>query len=49
MSSETEPAESAIRETYSEYAMGEKTVATITDPENGSAWIQSDVVEEVRP
>lgn len=38
-----------IRETYEEYADGDDRIATIADPENGHAWIQSDCVVEVVP
>lgn len=37
----------AIRETYEEFAVGDATVGMIADPENGNAWIQSTVVEQV--
>lgn len=38
-----------IRETYQEYNVGSRRVATISDPENAAAWIQSTVTEEVVP
>jgi len=36
-----------IRETYEEYTVGATRVATIADPENTTAWIQSTVTAEV--
>lgn len=39
--------ETEIRETYQEYSVGSRRVATISDPENASAWIQSTVTAEV--
>lgn len=36
-----------IRETYEEYNVGTTRVATIADPENTAAWIQSTVTTEV--
>lgn len=36
-----------IRETYQEYTVGSRRVATISDPENAAAWIQSTITEEV--
>lgn len=39
----------SIRETYEEFADGQHTVATIADPENGHAWIRSDVVQSIVP
>lgn len=38
-----------IRETYQEYSVGNRRIATISDPENAAAWIQSTVTEEVVP
>ena len=35
----TEAAESAIRETYEEYDVGDTRLAMIADPENEHAWI----------
>lgn len=36
-----------IRETYQEYTVGDRRVATISDPENAAAWIQSTETAEV--
>lgn len=36
-----------VRETYEEYAVGETTVSMIADPENGHAWIQSTLTQQV--
>jgi len=43
----TEAAESAIRETYEEYDVGDARLAMIADPENEHAWIQSDLTEPI--
>jgi len=43
----TEAAESAIRETYEEYDVGDNRLAMIADPENEHAWIQSDLTEAI--
>lgn len=32
-----------IRETYEEYVLEDRRVGLIADPENGDAWIQSDL------
>jgi hypothetical protein len=42
MSTRSDP-DIPIRETYEEFDLGEVRVAMIADPENGHAWIQSDV------
>lgn len=36
-----------IRETYQEYSVGSRRVATISDPENAAAWIQSTETQKV--
>jgi len=41
--------DTAIRETYEEYDIGDTRLAMIADPENEHAWIQSDVTESVEP
>ncbi|MFB6087449.1 MAG: hypothetical protein ABEJ85_02920 [Haloarculaceae archaeon] len=38
-----------IRETYEEYALGDTRVGLIADPENASAWIQSDRTQTIEP
>lgn len=38
-----------IRETYREYAVGQTRVATIADPRNDAAWIQSTCTSTVEP
>ena len=43
----TEAAESAIRETYEEYDVGDTRLAMIADPENEHAWIQSDLTDPI--
>ena len=40
-------AEGWIRETYEVYGDGERAVAMIADPQNGHAWIKSDLVQSV--
>jgi hypothetical protein len=37
-----------IRETYEEFTVGETRIAILTDPENDTAWIQSDLTEEIQ-
>lgn len=39
----------SIRATYDEYVFAGRTVGTISDPEHGGAWLQSDVTVRVRP
>lgn len=41
--------ETTIRETFTEYRIGEDTVAVIKDPENDLAWILSTSSCSVRP
>lgn len=41
--------ETAITATYDEFRLCGQTVGTISDPDNGRAWIQSDVVEQIEP
>lgn len=43
------PGEGAIRETYEEYRLGRRTFATIADPANDRAWVQSDLAVRVEP
>jgi len=43
----TEAAESAIRESYEEYDIGDTRLAMIVDPENEHAWVQSDLTEPI--
>jgi|AntDeeMetagen285_2_1112576.scaffolds.fasta_scaffold05909_3 hypothetical protein len=38
-----------IRETYEEHTDGQRTVATIADPQNGHAWVRSDLVQSIVP
>lgn len=38
-----------IGETYEEYTVSGVRVALIADPENGDAWIQSDVTKPIQP
>lgn len=40
-------ADRRVRATYEEYDVGGTAVATVADPENGRAWIQSTVVRPV--
>ncbi|SFS11783.1 hypothetical protein SAMN05216559_3943 [Halomicrobium zhouii] len=42
-------ADGEIRETYEVHTDGERTVATIADPENGHAWIRSDRIQSIAP
>lgn len=46
---EESPQDGAIMETYEEYTVSGVQVALIADPENGKAWIQSDVTTPVEP
>ncbi|SFG43704.1 hypothetical protein SAMN04488063_2043 [Halopelagius inordinatus] len=41
MNNENQSSEQLVRETYTEYKSGSGVIATITDPENDRAWIQS--------
>ncbi|WP_254274164.1 hypothetical protein [Haloarcula marina] len=41
------PPEHNYRETYEEQTVGQTTIATIADPENDDAWIQSTVTRAV--
>jgi hypothetical protein len=47
MSERRVPGDAPLRATYEEFDVGSARVAMIADPENGHAWIQSDVVTEV--
>ena len=38
-----------VRATFQEYTIGSTRVATIADPENHNAWIQSTVTTAVEP
>lgn len=38
-----------VRATFEEYDLGATRVATIADPENGDAWIQSTVTAVIEP
>lgn len=38
-----------IRATYEEYKIVDTNLALISDPENESAWIQSDQTVEIQP
>jgi hypothetical protein len=46
-SNHTHATSGEIRETYQEYTVGNRRVATISDPENAAAWIQSTETAEV--
>lgn len=39
----------SIRETYEVHTDGQRTVATIADPQNGHAWVRSDLVQSIVP
>ncbi len=41
--SELDPAGDTVRETYEEFELRDTTVAMVSDPENGRAWVQSSV------
>jgi hypothetical protein len=41
VSNERQSFEQLVRETYTEYKSGSEVIATITDPENDRAWVQS--------
>lgn len=38
-----------VRETYEEFTLDDRRHGLIADPERAHAWIQSDVVAEIRP
>lgn len=42
-------AEGCVRETYDVHTDGQRTVATIADPQNGHAWVRSDLVQSIVP
>lgn len=48
-SERTPDAEGRIRETYEAHTDGQHTVATIADPQNGHAWVRSDLVQPIVP
>ncbi|GAB3041914.1 hypothetical protein [Natronobiforma cellulositropha] len=45
----TETNAEPIRERYEEYEVGSTRVAVITDPENESAWVLSNVTQRIVP
>lgn len=45
--SEPTHAVATVRETYEEFDLRDATVAMVSDPENGRAWIQSSVTVAV--
>lgn len=45
--SESEHAVATVRETYEEFELRDTTVAMVSDPENGRAWIQSSLTVAV--